>query len=183
MTTQIKDSLLFDNKEYSLNTVLLDDYFKIFPEKHISPKHLITALWRGYIATFEIVSGKLFVKKIEILSDGKFNFELFKEFNYEKPCEWYSGFIRIDEFRGEFDDEKNTEATYEFLEIKNGNLKSKLCLNFADFIKFKNSLYNKFKQTEEYNDQYLRWKPSELSEEEIEEYIYSSFMRYTKQIE
>ena len=118
MTKQISDSLIFENEEFLLTNNLLGDYFRIFPEKYIKPKYVISNLWRGYVATFEIVNDKLFVKKIEILSDGKFNFEIFKEFDYEKPCEWYSGFIRIDEYRGEFDDEKNIEATYKLLEIK-----------------------------------------------------------------
>ncbi len=166
-----------------MSNVLLNDYFKLFPEKYFSPKYVISALWRGYIATFEISNDQLFVKKIEILSDRDFNFELFKEFDYKKPCDWYSGFIRIDAFRGEFDDEQNTEATYEFLEIKNGNLKKIHCLNFKDFIEFKNNLYAKFKKTDEYNDLFLRWKTSELDELEIEEHIYSRFMEYIKDIE
>ena len=118
MTKQIGDLLIFKNKEYRLNNHLLNIFFRKFPEKYIRPKYLNSALWRGYVATFKIVNNKLFVKKIEILSDGNFNFEKIKEFDYEKLCEWYSGFIRIDEFRGEFDDETNTEATYEFLEIR-----------------------------------------------------------------
>lgn len=183
MTKQIRDTLIFNNKEYSLNKDLLNDYFRIFPEKIIKPKHVITALWKGYVATFKISNNKLFVKKIEILRDANFNFELLKEFEYEKPCDWYSGFIRIDEFRGEFDDEENTNATYEFLEIRNGNLNKIHCLNFKNFKSFKNSLFNKFKGTDDYNNEFLKWKHSELSDSEIEELIYSSFMSYTKETE
>lgn len=176
MTRQIRDRLLFKNKDIHINQDLLNRYFRIYPERYFKTKYSISGLWKGYIATFELLNNHLFVKKIELLVDGEFNFELVNDFDYEKPCEWYSGFIRIDSYRDEFDDEENPNSIYEFLEFKRGVLKKEHRFNHSDFVEFKNSLYEKFKQMDEYQKKVAYWKNAGLNDEETHEYIYPYFM-------
>ena len=63
------------------------------------------------------------------------------------------------------------------------NLTKIHCLDFNNFIQFKNSIYDKFKKTEEYNKLFSDWKVLEFSDMEIEDLIFSSFMKYTKETE
>jgi hypothetical protein len=50
---------------------------------------------------------------------------------------WFSGLIRIDDFRGKYDDEDDEEGIYELLEIRDGNFIRHWKLNFVDFNDFK----------------------------------------------
>jgi hypothetical protein len=72
MTRQITDRLIFENKEYYLNVEILADYFREFPEKRPEFKISCTALWRGYIAIFEIKNNELLIKEINWPTDIDF---------------------------------------------------------------------------------------------------------------
>lgn len=180
MSKQIRDKLIFEKSEYSLNQLIMNKYFRDYPERYIKPKYTISILRRGYVVTFEIIDSILFVKTIEMLIDRELNFTKNQEFDYKIPCDWYSGFLRIDDFRGEFDDEENPMAIYEFLEIRKGVLKKHHKIDHSNFILFKSSLFTKFKKSEEYQKTYLAWKNSKINDSEIEEIIYSSFMGCTE---
>lgn len=78
-TAQYPDKIFYNNKEYSLLTNPLEKYFERNEDKR--PKGGVTssALWRGYVATFEIIENELFVKisklkfgmKDPMISNGK----------------------------------------------------------------------------------------------------------------
>ena len=80
-TAQFPDILLHNGETYALHTNPLDVYFELHPEKNPlwpeprdryfkNPLHgSNTALWRGYIATFEIREKQLFVKDVFVDDD------------------------------------------------------------------------------------------------------------------
>jgi len=185
MTRQIRDILIYNGNEFELNEELLEGYFKEFPEKRPESEMVMTALWRGYIAVFEIKENQLFINQLKIFTDTKLNLKTLNNlFPNNNKFEWFSGLIRIDDFRGEYDDENDINAVYEILEIKRGNLLNHWKLNHEDFISFKNILFDDFKKTNNYEKLYSRWKNNNptMDDSKIDVYIYDYIIRNVREI-
>jgi hypothetical protein len=68
-TAQIPDRIIIKGKSYDLFTNPMEEYFDKNPEKR--PYGTIsTALWRGYVATFELENNQLVLRDIEILDSS-----------------------------------------------------------------------------------------------------------------
>lgn len=65
-TAQFPDKINYNGKEYNLNSNPLEVYFEKNPNKRPKSEVRSSALWRGYVATFEIIDNQLFLKDIEI---------------------------------------------------------------------------------------------------------------------
>ena len=180
MTRQASDLLLYEKQEYYLNVEILNEYFKKYPDKYFKSESCNTSLWRGYIAVFEIKKDLLYVKKIKILTSN--NFRKLNDFCYKEPCDWFTGLIRIDDFKGEFDDEDNMEAVFEYLEIKNGVLRNHYRLKFDEFKRFKNSLFKRYKKTPEFQKELAVWHNAGLNITESKKIISKNFLRYYREI-
>jgi len=180
MTRQIRDILIYNGYEYYLNDEYLEQFFEQFPEKKPVIESSFSALWRGYVATFEIVEEQLFVKRISVFSEC--NLDEF--FPNSRKFDWFTGLIRIDDFRGEYDDENDPSAIFEFLEIVNGNLKNIWKLNYLDFIAFKEIQFDYFKTTQDYANLYLLWRKNnpKIPDSDIDKYISESIMRNSKEL-
>src|SRR5215207_743338 len=61
-TPQIPDILIYQGKEYPIQQELLGEYFKKHPERKIETDWHCSALWRGYVASFEVVDDELVLK-------------------------------------------------------------------------------------------------------------------------
>jgi hypothetical protein len=176
MTQQIRDKLFYDGKEYFLNNEILEYYFNKFPEKKPKSNSMWTACWRGYCATFEIIKNELIIKEFGLLDwfendkEEKPQVELFPNNKYS----WFTGFIRIDDFRGKYDDENNEEGIYELLEFKNGDLVNHWKLNYIDFMTFKEILFENYKETSSYTETVMKWKKNnpKMKHTEIDKYIF-----------
>jgi hypothetical protein len=87
MTQQIRDKLIYDGKEYYLNNEILEYYFDEFPKCKPESNSIMTACWRGYCATFEIINNELIIKEFDLLdwfetdSEEKLKFDLFPKTN------------------------------------------------------------------------------------------------------
>ncbi|WP_153395643.1 hypothetical protein [Chryseobacterium vaccae] len=97
MTQQIRDALLYKDKEYYLNNEILEYYFNEFPERKPENTGGFSACWRGYVAFFEIKNNELIIRKINCL----FNQEREK---YEEAIPYFekveSNFKKEDTFNG-----------------------------------------------------------------------------------
>ncbi|MFN8284193.1 MAG: hypothetical protein U0U67_13320 [Chitinophagales bacterium] len=188
MTMQIKDMLFYNAEILSLSEELLGSYFAEFPEKKCFEKVFFSALWRGYIASFELIDNELFVKDIRApkgISDEGIYYESYLNviFPESKKMDWYSGLIRIDEYRFNVDDE-DKNAVFEFLVIEHGNLVDQLKFTFDQFDEFKKEQFIKFKQTDEYKRVFNKWKLREpkMKDEKIEYWISFLIIRYLREI-
>ncbi len=65
-TAQVPDNLTIDGKQYPLNTNPLDAYLAKLGDKAPKFEATSTALWRGYVATWELSEGKLYLTKVEV---------------------------------------------------------------------------------------------------------------------
>ena len=184
MTKQIKDILHFDRNEYTLNVELLESYFSDHLERRPRPRVMMTALWRGYVATFEIKNDELFVKDLEIFTNlEKWATEsvLDKAFPDSKKLTWFSGLVRIDEYRGEYDDEK-PGSIFKFLEIRNGNLIKLRSLSYEELQLFKNEQFALFKQSGNYDPILSHLKNKGMTDEKANDFIAENILEYTKEV-
>ena len=159
MTRQIRDTLIYKGNEYDLNEEILEKYFCQFPEKKPEINGVMTACWRGYVVTFEILDEALIIKEIDwlVFGDEMENDKVYP-FTAGDRYTWFSGLIRIDGFRGDFDDEDDENGIYELLEIRDGAFVSHWKLNYEEFCEFKEILFHDFKETADYELLFAKWK-------------------------
>lgn len=101
MTAQFGERLHYDGREMSMFTHPLGDYFAlggVNPGFGQEWPFDCTALWRGYIGTWEIVDGRLYLTAIDVLpgSRMKANLEtVFPGYPDRVFAHWYSGTLRV----------------------------------------------------------------------------------------
>lgn len=186
MTYQIRDKLIYDSKEYYLNVEILEQYFQQYPEKRPEFEISCTALWRGYVAIFEIKNNELLIKELDWLTDIDFNMQSFRNQLFpNNKLKWYSGLIRVDDFRGEFDEEPEN-GIFEYLEIDDGNLKQKRTFNFEQLQIFKKEQYEYFLLSDEVEILYELWRSNNangiINKESVNKIILKNIMEYTKKV-
>jgi hypothetical protein len=96
MTAQYTEKLRYDGGELSLCTHPLGDYF-ILAEIHPNLTAPSSALWRGYVGTWEVVDGRLYlVKLVGTLADGTAASvaTFFPEYPDRVFAHWYTGTLR-----------------------------------------------------------------------------------------
>jgi len=108
-TEQICDRLMYDGNEYFgyYDEFPLEDYWS---DEHQKPECLSmgsTACWRGYIATWEVQNGSLFLKSLvreALPNEDETSIPLtnvFPDANGPVPADWFSGVLKY--YRGEKD--------------------------------------------------------------------------------
>jgi len=186
MTQQIKDTLIYENQEFYLDVELIEGYFLEFPEKRPEFEISCSALWKGYIAQFEVKNDELCINKLEWLTDIDFNMKSLREEIFpENKFEWYSGLIRIDDFRGEFGDEPK-DGIFEYLEILNGNFKQKRIFNYSELQEFKKAQYEYFLISEEIEQVYDFWRRNNengiVKKDFVNKIILKNIMEYIREV-
>lgn len=127
MTAQIPEKLIYRNKVLAMTCTPLDGYLEannINLEKFNNGR--CSALWRGYIGTWEIENNQIFLNKIQNLNNENINLQDLIP-NKKHFCEWFTGQITYVEghnlsyFHGGFGGIYEIET---HLEIKNGIVES-----------------------------------------------------------
>ena len=101
MTAQIPERLRYQGEEYAMCTNPLSDYFLMGGE---SPNFEMncTALWRGYVGSWEIVADRLYLIGLNGSLEGgrKASLEtVFPGFSGRVFAHWFSGKIRLPQGR------------------------------------------------------------------------------------
>jgi len=128
MTAQASELLIYQGQELSLCETPLDDYLAS-SGRHIEFEATSTALWRGYVGTWEIINDRLYLVALDgcMLVDNKQRDVKLKDVFPQYPeglfAHWYSGELRCP--RGKLLDyvHGGYMSTYEedlFIEVKNG---------------------------------------------------------------
>jgi hypothetical protein len=163
-TNQNPDVLLHNGKKYDLYVFLMENYFDRFPEKRPHPTNFYsTALWRCYIATFEIIQNELWIIEIK-KEDGDY---LSGEYDYKETsvineCLDGKDKIKIDWFNGILVFPQNNwgydliHENYTIIEIQNGNLTKELNLNNEQFLDFIEGQFERYKQSDHFLEKYLK---------------------------
>ena len=158
-TEQESDIIIINGVKYSYiinDPYPMELYFNEFPEKR--PPMIWTSLWRGYIATFEIIENELWVIKIEKHNDSHERIDITRESmngNDKMKIDWFNGILllphgnRVERALG-FD--SIIFEYYKIIEIQNGNLIRELDINNEQFVELRDRQFELYKQTEEYNE-------------------------------
>lgn len=195
-TAQYPDKIIFDGKEYSLHSNPLESYFEKNPDKRPKGGVMSTALWRGYVATFEIRDSQLFVKDIQIeywdttnkkSHDTKWKSVLTEVFGEQKDIkvDWLTGLLVLPYGKLVNYVHMGYGSTYEkyfLLEISKGDYVKSKKFDYKDYEKFKDKQFEAYKQTEEYKETKAKLKKDGSTDEFIDNFLRSFVTDYTSKI-
>jgi len=195
-TAQFPDKIIYNGKEYALNSNPLEDYFEKNPDKRPKGGIMSTALWRGYVATFQILDGQVYLKDIEIevrdsTSKGRFKTNWKSVINDVFPnqaqvkVDWLTGLLVIPHGKLVNYVHMGYGSTYEkyiLLEIDKGDLIKEKRFKYKDYEKFKDRQFEVFKQTEEYKKLKMDLKKDGMPDEFIDSFLRSFITNYTTKI-
>jgi hypothetical protein len=195
-TAQFPDKINYNGKEYNLNSNPLEVYFEKNPNKRPKSEVRSSALWRGYVATFEIIDNQLFLKDIEIqyrdtTSKGSNNSNwksvLNEVFADQKniQVDWYTGLLVLPQGKVVNYVHMGYGSTYQhytILELNKGVLTQEKQFKSKAYEKFKEKQFQVFKQTEDYNKMKSDLLQKGNSEEFIDSFLRSYVTQYTSKI-
>jgi hypothetical protein len=195
-TAQYPDKIIYIGKEYSLHSNPLETYFKMNPDKRPKGGIMSTALWRGYVATFEVKEKQLFLEDIEIqyndtTSKESYPYKWRSVVNEVFPgqeeikIDWLTGLIVIP--HGKLVNYVHmgygsTYKNYILLEIEKGNLKQERRFKYKEYEKFKERQFQAFKLTEEYRKIKSDLQKDGTSDEFVDSFLRSFVTEYTSKI-
>ena len=153
-----------------------------------------TGLWRGYIATFEVTEGQVFLKDIHIqvwdstAPKDSYTMKLVSVIKDVFPdqtkikVDWLSGLLVIP--HGKMINYVHmgygsTFQHYILLEIDKGDLKKEKNFGYKEYEKFRERQFEAFKKTEEYKKLKEKLKKEGDSDKFIEGFLKSYIVNYT----
>ncbi|WP_411767147.1 hypothetical protein [Winogradskyella sp. A3E31] len=195
LTAQYPDKIKFKGIEYNLNSNPLETYFEKYPDKRPQGGIMSTALWRGYVAHFEIIDEQLYVTDIKIEVPDKDSKESYpykwisaiKQVfpGVEKvKIDWYTGILILP--HGKMVEYvhmgyASTYSKYWLLEIENGDFNEARKYKNKEFVRFKKRQFEEFKKTEEYKKLHKELKENDEYGDEnfIKTFIADFVINYT----
>jgi hypothetical protein len=186
-TAQQGDMLLLDGKKYSIYTNPLAPYLETNPGKLPKSDVSSTALWRGYVATWEVKDDHLLLVDVAILKSvseqnhkgvsTELSSVMSKMFPGGKavPANWFSGHIIVPNGKLVQYIHMGYASTYEnyiVLRIEKGAVRRKWDTDAEGFIKFRESQFASYKNTDEYRKALAESKKEgSMSPEQNEEFL------------
>ena len=191
-TAQIPDILVYKGKEHSLHNNPMEAYFEKHPKKQIRGGVTSTALWRGYVATFEFKEKNLVLKDIQVQNwDDKKDETKWKSMrhklvaaNEDLVIDWYSGLLLLP--RGKLVEYVHmgylsTYSEYSLLEIKKGVLTEERHMTLKEFQAFKKQQFEAFKKTDAYDKAVKEYMDDKVDHDKIDGYLERGILYYTKE--
>lgn len=165
-TAQLPDKIFYEGKKYNLDTNPMELYFHKFPEQRPTGGSISTGLWRGYVATFEVIDKTLMLKDIEIQihaknKDGDYAVTWQSEKANLVPkdkilqIDWFSGLLVLPYGKLVKSVNMGYGSTYEkyiLLEIDNGKLTGERKLDYKQYEQYKDEQFQTFKKTGKYRE-------------------------------
>lgn len=181
-TAQTPDKIIYKGKEYALLTNPLEQYFKLHPEKRPKSNIGSSALWRGYIATFEFTDNGLMIKDIEVMSETKDEEiemksvleEIFPQ-PTDRKADWYTGMLTLPYGKMINYVHMGYASTYEnyiLIEINQGKFIKDFHFDHTAYRDYKQKQFDEFKKTEVY-----LLKEQELQEKGLEKKHVEDFLK------
>ncbi len=195
-TAQYPDKIVYNGQRYKLHSNPLEEYFSKFPEKKPRSGVVSSALWRGYIATFEIADKALVLKDIEVMAQKKNSRsfetewksvlkEVFPDGKTLK-IDWFTGLLVLP--HGEMVNyvHMGYGSTYEhyiLLEISGGDFQRAKEFEHKEYEKFKARQFEAFKLTDEYRKLVDEFKKREdYAPDFVDSFLRDFITNYTSKI-
>lgn len=175
-TGQVPDILIYNEKEYDLTVNPMEPYFNKNPEKRPQAPH--TALWRGYVATFEIIRNELWVTDIKKYSseyiNGRFTpgyVSIIKECLNGKDrmkVDWFNGLLILPQ--GELVEyvHMGYASTYEYyklIELEKGNYLKEFTLSNEQYGKYIEAINEIYGETKTFDEIYRKLNDGTMPKE------------------
>lgn len=186
-TGQYGDKLRLDGKSYEIFTNPLKQYLKENPDKLPKSNTYSTALWRGYVASWEVKNQVLLLVDVEILqpvkdtgatgSSSEFGSVMAQMFPGEKEvvARWFSGNIIIPDGKLVHYVHMGYGSTYEkyiLLRVEKGAVTRQWKTDTEGFVKFRDAQFEAYKKTDEYRKALAETsKEGGMSPRENEEFL------------
>jgi len=196
-TLQIPDRIIYNGKKYKLLSNPLESYFEKNPTKRPKDKVDSSALWRGYVATFEIKDNQLYVKDIEIevgmptykngFHIGPWKSVMHEVFPKQKlvKADWVTELLIMP--TGKVTAGYRTIHEYDdiLLEIDQGKMiKMKTFKDAQEFDKFRKKQFQEYRKTDEYKRLRANYKKDlkNQSDEFIDSMMTKNILSYISKI-
>jgi hypothetical protein len=169
-TEQQPDILIYNGERYNLTIYPMEYYFKNFPEKHplrLRSSPPPTSLYRGYIATFEIIQNELWVIDLKNSNNVSIINEVLNGLDRMK-VDWFNGRLVIPQGSLVI---YMTYERYIILQIQNGNFIREININNEQYIELRGMQFEQYKQTEAYRQYCESIRDWYNSEEQMENSI------------
>lgn len=196
-TAQYPDKIIYNGKEYSLHSNPMEEYFAKNPHRKPRGGIISSALWRGYVATFEFSENNLILKDIHIMEWDKSESNSHK-INWKSvlsevvpkdeklKIDWFTGILVIP--HGELVNYvhmgySSTYENYILLELDKGRLNKAKEFEQKDYEKFKERQFEAFKKTAEYQKLLNRMKKEEkFNQSTADGFIKNFVINYSSKI-
>lgn len=164
-TAQQPDTIVIDGNELPLNTNPLDDYIESKGWQPPEEASIWSSNWRGYIAKWEVIAGKLTLIEASILLKGHSIDEpkrktiisdLFPK-NHSLVAEWYSGALIVPD--GEMTNYVHMGygseySNYQILRVNKGIVIEHLSFTSKQFEAYQNRKFQSFKESEKFKKEF-----------------------------
>ena len=186
-TAQFPDRLIYNGVRYNLTVNPMELYFNNNPDKRPRPNVTSSALWRGYIATFEIIQNELWVVDI-IIDVSTFDYEKRRFTNDYKSViqecldgrdrmklDWFNGILILPQGRIIEYVHMGYDSIYEnyvLILIENGNYIREINLNNVQYIRLRNNVRESFRNSSEYQELQNKINNGTFTEEDLQYFIY-----------
>ena len=166
---QRPDRFIYEGKEYRTNSrecpypqFYMEAYFKQHPEKRPKSGLMSTALYRRYVATYEITESQLALNDIRIRTGyDPDKWESFRDTIVTGDCaliiDWFTGVIVLHPFDELIDDKRRTSLSLNegdietiLLQIEDGNLTCVRKFAVGEYKKFQERQFMEFRKTDKY---------------------------------
>jgi hypothetical protein len=193
-TAQHPDYIIYKGKEYSMHSNPMEEYFEKYPDKRPKGGIMSTGLWRGYIATFEVADGQVFLKDIQIqvwdsaAKKAAYDIKLVSVLKNVFPdqttikVDWLSGLLVIPHGEMIHYVHMGYGSTFEhyiLLEVEKGDLKKEKNFGYKEYEKFRNRQFEAFKKTDEYKKLKEKLKKEGDSDKFIDGFLKGYIVNYT----
>jgi len=191
-TAQIPDTLIYDGQRYALNSNPLEVYFDARPDRKLPPGSS-TALWRGYIATFEIRDSILTVVDVQIerysrdsagTVDSWWESVLASTFpdSSERVCSFYTGLLILP--LGEVISRvhmgySSLYERYILLLVEGGRFKKAREFSDSEYLAFKRRQFEAYKKSDEYKKMVEELAKESSDTSQIENFLFIYDVNYS----
>jgi len=193
-TVQYPDKIIYNGKEYRLKDCYpLESYFEKYPDKRPKDGLSLTALRKGYVATFEIIDNQLYLKDIEVFNGDTTNDKGHAVFLWKSvlnevfpnqeliKMDWITGLLLLSYNEGI----DGRYAHFTLLEIENGEIKKEKPIgDYKECREFKEKQFQAFKETEEYEERKAELKKDKSfkNKQDIDSFLRSFIIQYSSKI-
>ncbi len=195
-TAQAPDKIWYEGKLYDMQTNPMEPYFAKNPDKKPKTEVWSSGLRRGYVATFEMSNGGLYLRDIEIMIpnpsqvfENRFKSVLGEVVpdGQRLKIDWFNGLLvlphgkPVSYVHGGY---LSTFENYVLIEIVAGDFKKARTFNNKGYEAFKDRQFAEFKKTDDYkklvND--LKKQDANWEQPRMDTYIRNGVTSYTAKI-